>query len=104
MGGTLTSLTLAETTVPDQIEALAETINALEVGGIINSGQAGRLRATLDRALALVANDRPRAAAQLLRVFSLQVLALVLNGSLTFAEGRDLVSDALSIISELLAG
>jgi hypothetical protein len=87
MGGTLTSLTLAETTVPDQIEALAETINALELGGTINGGQAGRLGATLDRALALITNDRPRAAAQLLRVFRLQVLALVLNGSLTFAQG-----------------
>ena len=55
---TLTSLTTSQVPVPEQIEALAGNVDALELGGTINGGQANSLRQKLERALAHVADGQ----------------------------------------------
>ena len=86
-----------------QIEAIVEAVDLLESAGFINNGQATSLRATLGNALAHVAGDQIMPAINLLGAFTHQVLAQVANGSLTLAQGQELVVAAQSVMADLLA-
>ena len=101
----LTALSIQSVREPStQIEAIVGAVDVLEATGeSINRGQANSLRATLNRALALVANDQAQPAIRLLVAFTHKVLAYVTNGSLTFDDGQDLILAAQSVITDLLA-
>ncbi len=101
---TLTSLTSSQVTVPDQIDAIVDSVGDLELDGIINGGQANSLNQKLEQALAHVSAGQTGPAINVLEAFVNQVNAYIRSRRLTPAEGAALIAAAQSVIAELESG
>jgi hypothetical protein len=100
----LTSFTTSQVPVPVQIDALAENINALELGGTINGGEANSLLQKLEQALAHVTDGQVGPAVNVLEAFLNQLNAYIRSRRMTVAEGDALTSATQNIIADLEEG
>lgn len=84
-------------TPEDQVEALIAAIEALIAGGDLAQNTAAPLISKLEQVLAKLDGGQTGAACNQLNAFTNQVNAYVANGSLTAADGQDLI-DAVNAI------
>lgn len=88
-------------TPEDRTEALADDVEELLTGGILNDGQANSLGSKLENILQALEQRKTKPVINQLNAFINQVLSLVDEGVLTPEEGQDLVDAAQAVIDQL---